>query len=101
MDMRNGRKSCIFVKLRLKSKKDSKEQESIQSSTTPVPGYQMGKQQNHNKRIRYKRTCIMRATIKGQWKLATANCKNRAKCPVFVDSLHSFSPLSKQIWPAI
>ena len=26
-----------------KSKKDSKDQESIQSSTTPVPGYQMGK----------------------------------------------------------
>ena len=25
------------------SKKDSKDQESIQSSTTPVPGYQMGK----------------------------------------------------------
>ena len=25
------------------SKKDSNEQESIQSSTTPVPGYQMGK----------------------------------------------------------
>ena len=27
----------------LKSKKDSKDQESIQSSTTPVQGYQMGK----------------------------------------------------------
>ena len=27
----------------LKSKKDSKHQESIQSSTTPVPGYQIGK----------------------------------------------------------
>ena len=27
----------------LQSKKDSKDQESIQSSTTPVPGYQMGK----------------------------------------------------------
>ena len=27
----------------VKSKKDSKDQESIQSSTTPVPGYQMGK----------------------------------------------------------
>ena len=26
-----------------KRKKDSKDQESIQSSTTPVPGYQMGK----------------------------------------------------------
>ena len=26
-----------------KSKKDSKDQESIQPSTTPVPGYQMGK----------------------------------------------------------
>ena len=26
-----------------KSKKDSNDQESIQSSTTPVPGYQMGK----------------------------------------------------------
>ena len=26
-----------------KSKKDSKDQESLQSSTTPVPGYQMGK----------------------------------------------------------
>ena len=27
----------------IKSKKDSKDQESIQSSTTPVLGYQMGK----------------------------------------------------------
>ena len=27
----------------LQSKKDSKDQVSIQSSTTPVPGYQMGK----------------------------------------------------------
>ena len=27
----------------LRSKKDSKDQESIQSSTTPVPGYKMGK----------------------------------------------------------
>ena len=26
----------------IQSKKDSKDQESIQSSTTPVPGYQMG-----------------------------------------------------------
>ena len=26
-----------------KSKKDSKDQESIQSSTTPVPGHHMGK----------------------------------------------------------
>ena len=32
-----------------KRKKDSKDQESIQSSTTPVPGYQMGKLQNHNR----------------------------------------------------
>ena len=32
-----------------KSKKDNKDQESIQSSTTRVPGYQKGKQQNHNK----------------------------------------------------
>ena len=30
-------------------KKDSKDQDSIQTSTTPFPGYQMGKQQNHNK----------------------------------------------------
>ena len=30
-------------------KKDSKDQGSIQSSTTPVPGYQMEKLQNHNK----------------------------------------------------
>ena len=29
--------------------KGSKDQESIQSSTTPVPGYQMGKKQNRNK----------------------------------------------------
>ena len=28
---------------RANSEKDSKDQESIQSSTTPVPGYQMGK----------------------------------------------------------
>ena len=26
-----------------KSKKDSKDQESIKSSTTPIPGYQLGK----------------------------------------------------------
>ena len=32
-----------------KSKKESKNQESIQSSTTPFPGYQMGKYQNRNK----------------------------------------------------
>ena len=33
----------------IQSKKDSKDQELIQSSTTPVPGYQMGKKQNDNK----------------------------------------------------
>ena len=33
----------------IESKKDSKDQELMQSSTTPVPGYQMGKWQNHNK----------------------------------------------------
>ena len=33
----------------VQSRKDSKDQESIQSSITPVPGYQMGKYQNHNK----------------------------------------------------
>ena len=33
----------------LQSKKDSKDQESIQSSTTPVSGYQIEKQQHHNK----------------------------------------------------
>ena len=32
-----------------KSKKVSKGQEPIQSSTTPVPRYQMGKSQNHTK----------------------------------------------------
>ena len=31
------------------SKKDGKDQESIQSSNTPGPGYHMGKWQNHNK----------------------------------------------------
>ena len=31
------------------SKKGSKDQESIQSSTTPVPGYHMGKWQKYNK----------------------------------------------------
>ena len=35
---------CLSIKISpCKSKKDSKNQESIQSSTTPVPGYQMGK----------------------------------------------------------
>ena len=35
---------AVFVVSTLKqSKKDSKDQESIQSSTTPVPEYQMGK----------------------------------------------------------
>ena len=32
----------------LHSKKEDKDQESIQSSTTPDPGYHMGKWQNHN-----------------------------------------------------
>ena len=32
-----------------KSKKDSNDRESIQSSTTPVPGYRNEKKQNHNK----------------------------------------------------
>ena len=32
-----------------KSKNNSKDQESKQSSTTPVLGYQMGKKQNHSK----------------------------------------------------
>ena len=36
-------KSLISILNLKKSKKDSKNQESIQSSTTPVPGYQMGK----------------------------------------------------------
>ena len=39
--------SVVFVIT--ESKKDSKDQESIQSSTTSVPGYQMGKKQNQNK----------------------------------------------------
>ena len=30
-----------------KSKKDSKDKESIQSSTTPVPGYQISRADNH------------------------------------------------------
>ena len=30
------------------SKKDGKDQELIQSGTTPDPGYNMGKRQNHN-----------------------------------------------------
>ena len=34
------------------SKKDSKDQESIQSSIKPVPGYQMGKKQNHKKHLK-------------------------------------------------
>ena len=33
---------------RIESKKDGKDQESIQSSTTPDPGYHMGKWHNHN-----------------------------------------------------
>ena len=32
-----------FFRVNSKSKKDNKDQEPIQSSTTPVPGYQMGK----------------------------------------------------------
>ena len=32
-----------FEHFGIESKKDSKDQESIQSSTAPVPGYQMGK----------------------------------------------------------
>ena len=31
-------------------KKDDKDQETIQSSTTPDPGYNMGKYQKYNKR---------------------------------------------------
>ena len=33
----------VLISLSLLSKKDSKDQESMQSSTTPVPEYQMGK----------------------------------------------------------
>ena len=32
--------NCLYYK---KSKKDSKDQEMMQSNTTPVSGYQMGK----------------------------------------------------------
>ena len=35
--------------IKSQSKKDSKYQESIQSSTTPVSGYQIGKEQDHSK----------------------------------------------------
>ena len=35
--------------LSILSKKDGKDKESIQSSTTPVPGNHMEKYQNHNK----------------------------------------------------
>ena len=36
----------FLPKIYTKSKKDSEDQQSIQSSATPVPGYQMGKKQN-------------------------------------------------------
>ena len=36
-------KNIFKVSPIIKSKKDSKDQESIQSSTPPVPGYQIGK----------------------------------------------------------
>ena len=42
----SGRESWLLYFIFLlscESKKDSKDQELIQSSTTPVPGYQMGK----------------------------------------------------------
>ena len=39
--------SCWYVVLRFQSKKDCKDQETIQSSTTSDPGYHMGKKQNY------------------------------------------------------
>ena len=42
---RNSKKNARFS---LKSKKGGKDQESKQSSTTPDPGYHMGKRQKHN-----------------------------------------------------
>ena len=38
------------------SKKDDKDQESIQSSTTPDPGYLIGKCQNHNWKLQTRAT---------------------------------------------
>ena len=38
----------VSIKMLYKSKKDGKDQESIQSSTTPDPGYHMGKWQQLN-----------------------------------------------------
>ena len=39
----------MYIIYRIKSKKDGKDQETIQSSTTPDPGYHMGKSQKYNK----------------------------------------------------
>ena len=39
----------LTILVRYKSKKDGKDQEMIQSSTTPDPGYHMGKLQKYNK----------------------------------------------------
>ena len=41
--------ACCFVFVDTLSKKYGKDQETIQSSTTPDPGYHMGKQQKYNK----------------------------------------------------
>ena len=49
------------------SKKDSKDQESIQSSTTSVPGYKMGKLQNHNKHHKQEPTYIQKYQSTRPW----------------------------------
>ena len=40
-----------MVKTAIQSKKDGKDQETIQSSTTPDPGYHMGKLQKYSKHL--------------------------------------------------
>ena len=40
---------CDKKRIMYKSKKDGKDQETIQSSTTPDPGYHMGKLKKYNK----------------------------------------------------
>ena len=47
-----------------KSKKDGKDQESIQLSTTPDPGYHMGKWQKHNLTSQ---TRAKRSALSQQW----------------------------------
>ena len=50
-----SKENTINRKVSVKSKEEGKDQESIQSSTTPDPEHHLGKWQKHTKTSQYKR----------------------------------------------